>query len=79
MKTIFGLISSQLLEADARDGASAPGRIASTTASAFAASARKISFASSVRRSSVRLFFPRFTCRCISETPSTIGHVISRT
>ncbi len=55
-----------------------PGRMASMTASAPATNSRNTAFPSSVRRSSVMLFLPRLMCRCISETPSTIGHVMRR-
>ena len=55
-----------------------PGRIASTTASASRTRSRNTVRPSSVRRSSVIDRFPRLMWRCISEVPSTIGHVILR-
>ena len=76
-KTILGLISRKSSNPTPRR-ASDPGRMASTTASAVAASSFRMATPASVRRSSTRERFPRFRCRCMSDVPSTIGQVISR-
>ena len=52
--------------------------MASTTTSQVFASSLKVATSSSVRRSMTMERLPRLTCRCMRETPSTIGQVISR-
>ena len=52
--------------------------MASTTTSAVLASSLKVATSSSLRRSITMLRLPRLMWRCMSETPSTIGQVISR-
>ena len=52
--------------------------MASTTTSAVSASALKMATSSSWRRSITMLRFPRLMWRCMRDTPSTMGHVISR-
>ena len=76
-KTIFGLSARRSSYPTPRR-ANDPGRMASTTTSAVAASSFMISTPASVRRSSTSERLPRLRCRCISEVPSTMGHVISR-
>ena len=58
--------------------ASPPGRMASTTTSAVEVNSLKVATSSLLRRSMTMLRLPRLIWRCMRETPSTMGQVISR-